>query len=367
MDHAAVENIRDEIENLTLASPNPDQGQVTAMQKATKAIVESSSGAITCIIRKEDIPEYLQETLPGTEVDVNAVQSNDEGTYTSPQKLVFILVREDEWVKSLWANQKKLHWSTFSFYQFCKKFVLELTYELRKEHVMGRLWREKEKLKEISKWDYRQFCPPVYVKSGTTWRKWNWNDHRRKLVRAENVENIEWITNNVLKKYLTNNSDENADPNKKGHLYWAVFEEDDFENDNPHGDGFPGRTQVYVGQSKNGITERWLGKGNTHCRKMLNACKCVCNMDSCDPTSSRYQDLQKFQLVHLRLLLHKAKACHQDGSTSGLFIMYTSTNKRRRENAEKRNRDGKRIGNSKAPIFFPAWNPKDMKYGLNKI
>lgn len=380
--HGAVENITAAIQNLTLVLKERGQndqtflGQVTAVQNATKAIVRLSSGEIKCIIPKQAITPHFCTSLEGllrTQVDINAADPNQEGTYTSPQKLASILVRENEWVKNLWANQFKIHWNTydgypdpFSFYGFCREFGLaesELTYQLRREHVMTRLWREQEKLKEICECDRREFCPPVYVKNGVTWQKWNWNNDETNLVN-EGDGSIEWITNDGLKEYITTNSVENVDLEAQNQLYWAVFEEDDFVNDNPHGEDFPGRTQVYVGRSENGITGRWLGTGGSHCVKMLGACKRICKKDSYDLTFLCPRD---FQLVDLRLLLHKAS--HEDGSNSGLFIMGTFTDKEDLKNAERINIQGKRIDNPESPIIpsTPEWNPKNMKYGMNGI
>ena len=59
--------------------------------------------------------------------------------------------------------------------------------------------------------------------------------------------------------------------NTKKHLYWAVLEEKDFEEQQPHaGTGEDlGRTQAYVWVSAAGIKVRWAGNRNTsHCKKM---------------------------------------------------------------------------------------------------
>ena len=133
----------------------------------------------------------------------------------------------------------------------------------------------------------------------------------------------------------------------------------------------PFRTQVYVGQAKNGIKERWTGGGTSHCKRMDFARDVMCNMLSYDPTA-----LKSEQLVDLRLLLDKA--CNQDGGNSGLFIMdqFTKTvtvknrqkiigDKRRLNDAETNNIDGYASREEETPIINSSWRLNNMDYGMN--
>ena len=66
------------------------------------------------------------------------------------------------------------------------------------------------------------------------WTKWKWDKTRgvNKFVEDQNHADIEWITNEKMRGYIQQYSIRNVDPNKEeGHLYWAVLEEDDIEED----------------------------------------------------------------------------------------------------------------------------------------
>jgi hypothetical protein len=133
-------------------------------------------------------------------------------------------------------------------------------------------------------------------------------------------KSLKWMTNQKLQDYITKNSQEKSEVKKKegfkmdqSQVYWAVFEEDDFEDADPHVTTF-GRTQVYVGKAKEGIKQRWTGSQTTsHCKKMEFARNVMCEMTSYDPTA-----LKSLQLVDLRLLLHRAS---RQSKEWGLFIM----------------------------------------------
>ena len=180
------------------------------------------------------------------------------------------------------------------------------------------------------------------------------------------------MSNIYLKRYIYRNSKEyeSASINNKEflggkrlptQLYWAVFEQDDYDQHRRRDEPLPLETQVYVGTATNGINERWLGTGTAHCKRMEFARDVMFNMLSYNPTA-----LLREQLVDLRFLLHKA--CNLDGSNSGLFIMKDGE----KEGAETRNINGHTTTATQlsdtTPIFsnYPDWRPKDMNYGLNK-
>ena len=154
--------------------------------------------------------------------------------------------------------------------------------------------------------------------------KWICN-RDRSVFEATDVEtDINWITNVPLRNYITKYSVQNdrdaAFPNGENHLYWALLEEEDLEENQPHaahGDNL-GITQVYVGKAMHGIKDRWVANTKSHCRNMELSRNVMYNMMNYDQNT-----LEGQQLVDLRFLLHKADTHHQrhEGDRCGLFIM----------------------------------------------
>ncbi|CAB3985259.1 Hypothetical predicted protein [Paramuricea clavata] len=326
--------------------------------------------------------------------------------HRSPRNLVKYLAAYNDanhkTVRKLFETQFEIKWQTesgdpdlFSFYGFCKDVVNRtstgrgrgrgrgrrpgrdpinevMTYKTRRAHVLSKLYHAQDELHKIRDLTYQKLCPPVYArKDDGTWVTFTFEEkNASKAIRFSRQEpaNIGWISNEDLRVYIQSNSVKEYEnfPSGKGQLYWAVLEEDDFDN---QVQDF-GRTQVYVGQAVNGIKERWMGGGKSHCKRMGVARDVMCNMLSYDPTP-----LQSEQLVDLRLLLHKA--WNQDGENSGLFIMdkFTKegTGKQKKitgdasklGQAEKDNIDGKKASTSNEFILTENWNPKDMRYGMN--
>ncbi|CAB4046057.1 Hypothetical predicted protein, partial [Paramuricea clavata] len=150
-----------------------------------------------------------------------------------------------------------------------------MTYDTRRAHVISRLYHAQRKLQKIRHLPYKTLCPPVYVRTkvGSTsrsvrwvWKKWIFDCNNNKFDTPETT-NIKWIKNDKLKAYIRGHSKLDSTgqlPNEVGHLYWAVFKEDDYDNDREPSETLPFRTQVYVGIAKNGITKRWTGAGTSH-------------------------------------------------------------------------------------------------------
>ncbi|CAB3985258.1 Hypothetical predicted protein [Paramuricea clavata] len=249
--------------------------------------------------------------------------------------------------------------AAFHFYRFCKLRDTYRTYNIRKAHVITRLWRAQKELQKIRNLTYQELCPPIYARSmrGNSWAQWTFDGHNGWRRRNGPNININWITNEVLRKYIHGNSKKknfNNLPTGDKQLYWAVVEEDDHAED---GNNLPFRTQVYVGRAANGIQERWTGsQQSSHCMKMKFASDVMCPMVNYNPTA-----LRPLQLVDLRLLLHKAR--HQNGeNTSGLFIMGEYSKCKNMNKAETRHINGKIPD---APMILENWKPKDMNYGMN--
>ena len=320
----------------------------------------------------------------------------------SPLKLADTLAANGDATEAavikLFEKQYEIKWQTetgdpdqFSFYKFCKNVVKArgnpggqnvMTYDTRRAHVISKLYHAQEKLRNICNQTHRQLCPPVYVRTlpNNSWTKWICNPAQSVFEATDEETDIDsWITNVPLRNYITAHSVENsADrnlPNEVGHLYWAVLEEDDYDNDRKPLETLPFRTQVYVGRAKNGITERWTGGGTSHCKRMEFARDVMCDMLSYNPTALRSE-----QLVDLRLLLHKA--CNQEGENSGLFIMEQFTtevvvndtqqiigDKSRLDPAESKNINGKKTSSDEFILNVRQnenWIPKHMNYGMNK-
>ena len=331
--------------------------------------------------RPRNIPVPLtEEFYEAFKVKLDIRGNLQKQEYKSPLDLVKILNCKKVTaaaVQKLFKKQYEIKWHTqtkdpdpFSFYAFCKSVEDAggndvMTYNTRRAHVISRLYQKRAELLQIQNLNHKELCPPIYVRHrDERWTKFTFTTEG--LAREES--GINWITKEGLREYIDASSkkyDENAideefvdrlgtyrgEPAPE-HLYWAVFEEDDYDD---QGDDTPFKTQVYVGRSQNGIKERWLGGGTSHCKRMEFSRDVMCNMSSYDPTA-----LLREQLVQLRFLLHKA--CNRDGSNSGLFIMETGG--LALDVAKRSNIDGLRL-DARTPILDDNWSPKNMNYGLN--
>lgn len=288
-------------------------------------------------------------------------------TYKSPRDLVQMLVHHDdmnlETIKKLFEKQFEIKWNTstedpdpFSYYGFCRD-VPEArrdnvrVHQTRKAHVLSMLYHAQEKLHEIRDLSHKELCPPVYVYKDGRWTKWKWDKTWgvNKFVQDQNPADIEWMTNIKMRTYITQTSMvADVDPNKKeNHLYWAILEEDDIEEDDSDGSS---KTQVYVGRTGRGIRSRWVEDTSSHCKNMERSRNFMYNMMHYAPETLKDQ-----QLVDLRFLLHKAD--NVEGDNSGLFLMPPRQDKTLRQ-SESMDIEG---------VVMDDWflEPLDMLHGMN--
>ena len=390
----AVRHVNIAFENLTLAMQKIDEAKNEDERSQTTRVFRVRQNAIRAISNAHrlhipspsltvDFYNALRAKLDiSDELQQNQFQGNHK--FKSPLDFVNILVSNHdangEAVEKLFEKQYEIKWHTetgdpdpFSFYKFCKSVEDAggedvMTYDTRRAHVFSRLYKKQEVLRKIRGLTYKELCPPIYACcERSRWLKCTYTSEGWQFRFLKN--GISWISNRTLREYIQQNSKKYEtkcciydkkfldDQRLPGQLYWAVFEEDDY---NPHRqprERLPfNKTQVYVGKAANGIKQRWLGStGTSHCKMMEFARDFLCNMRGFDPII-----IQLEQLVDLRLLLHKA--CNRDGSNSGLFIMKTGA--LTLKSAERRNIDGKKIGSDST--ILRGWKPTDMRYGLNK-
>ncbi len=153
-------------------------------------------------------------------------------------------------MQKLFEKQYELRWHTttgdpdqFSFYGFCQDVDQAggenvMTYNTRRAHVISRLYHAQEELLKIRGLTYREHCPPVYVRTKIderwTWKKWICHPHRREFEVCAGETDIDWISNEPLRNYITVIIQckiiiMKLFPTEKSIFYWAVIEEDDFE------------------------------------------------------------------------------------------------------------------------------------------
>ena len=312
---------------------------------------------------------------------LNELQENqfqEQPKYKSPLDFVDILVSHnhasDQAVQKLFAKQYEIKWHTltgdpdpFSFYKFCKSVEDAggddvMTYDTRRAHMFSRLYQTQDALRKIRGLTHKELCPPIYARcldENSEWATWTWN-RALKTWKHEINQNIDWITNKDLMRYITGKSktqraDDKKFPHHKWQLYWLVVEEDDPNLEQAEDHTF--KTQVYVGKAANGVKQRWPGSGTSHCKKMEFTRNVMCNMLTYDPTA-----LLSEQLVDLRVLLHKA--CNPDGSKSGIFIMDEFGDNDALKKAEGNDRDGIELQRGETEDTY-TFRVTDMKYGMN--
>jgi hypothetical protein len=128
---------------------------------------------------------------------------------------------------------------------------------------------------------------------------------------------LPWINSSIC-EFITKNADEqknesSADFLAKPTLYWAVLEDRDFVAGKKLKLKPIGKTQVYVGESNNGIQGRWIKDSNNHCEMMKKCLDNVCAMTTYDPLR-----LEGIQLVDARLALAKVRE-----EKTALFVIKT--------------------------------------------
>ena len=383
----AVRHVNIAFENFTLAMEKIDEAKNEDEHSQTTRVFRVRQNAIRAISNAHrlhipspsltvDFYNALRAKLDiSDELQQNQFQGNHE--FKSPLDFVNILVSNHdangEAVKKLFEKQCEIKWHTktgdpdpFSFYKFCKSVEDAggedvMTYDTRRAHVISKLYQTQEKLRGIRGLAHQKLCPPIYVRSfrkKSQWATWTWKES--KTWELKNKQNIDWITNKDLKNYITDESKTQNErckdfPHNNQQLYWLVIEEDDPNLEQAEDRTF--KTQVYVGRAKNGVRERWLSSGTSHCKKMQFARDVMCNMLSFDPTALRSE-----QLVDLRVLLHKA--CNPDGSKSGLFIMDEFPDNKALVEAEGNDIDGIELKKGETSDTY-TFRVTDMKYGMN--
>ena len=203
----------------------------------------------------------------------------------------------------------------------------------------------------------------MYIKTAKGWKTW---DADTKEFKDSRHNQFGWI-NKSIKSFIEKNTDEQRDDFKsleeslkKPTLYWAVLEDEDFSSgENLELDKISA-TQIYVGETDNGIRKRWTD----HCSKMKNCLDNVCAMTTYDPSK-----LKEIQLVHARLALAKVR-----GERTALFVMKTfgdDVEKARLEleNEEKKHLNGEiELELTERDNYSDAtmkWEPTKMRYGMN--
>ena len=207
------------------------------------------------------------------------------------------------------------------------------SYDSRRDHVISLLWQKQDEVRQLKDLAYEELCPPIYTRDDEGWKKSTYDKDKKEKkktsnFKCENGTNITWITNKPIKSHIESKSKE-GDISGEMQLYWAVFEENEamehkskngkHDEDDPSTD--PKTIQLYIGKAKNGISQRWLGSlQSSHCKQMEKARDILSSMLEFNSTL-----LESFQLVDLRLLLHKACNCGGNsdnrGGNSGLFII----------------------------------------------
>ena len=159
--------------------------------------------------------------IPGKVGSYNFVRR--QGNYRSPRDLVSVLVENGDAttavVQKLFEKQYELRWHTttgdpdqFSFYGLCQDVDQAggenvMTYNTRRAHVISRLYHAQEESIKIRGLTYREHCPPVYVRTKInerwTWKKWICHPHRREFEVCAGETNIDWISNEPLRNYIT--------------------------------------------------------------------------------------------------------------------------------------------------------------------
>ena len=281
------------------------------------------------------------------------------------QKNILYSITLQTFLKKFIECQFQLKWATdnglpreFSYYDFCEVVCQHWTQRDMDKKVLKNTVRSAQVKVQLyrfytthiqNEFDVRDLCPKVYVRTGEM--QWQSIDlyprsasGRRHLValEADGVNNFDWISEPIQRYILSEGETipeaELGDARltewlTKPTLYWAVVEDSNFQAGENLKLNQIGRTQVYVGKAMNGIKDRWLTNGSSHCRKMKN-----CLDAFRDNETYNAKLVSDVQLVDAVLLLEKLKG----NANSALFLMKTFDGKKKLRDAEKSNIVGKR-------------------------
>ena len=280
-------------------------------------------------------------------------------------------------VSNIIQHQFDIKWSTdtgkpdnYTFYQFyeMKNTSSLLQYAPRLAHVKATLYKECRSIcNDVQGMRKEELCPMVYIRTVRGWKTWKPGEPGFNCVRDID-DHLNWIhrdilnfINAVVQRFGSANLKESL---KKPTLYWAVLQDKDLRHPTLNECS---KTQVYVGKAINGIRGRWTLDGGNHCFKMK---KCLDNV-SAMTTWSTYDPLRLkgIPLVDARLALAKVRK-----ENTALFVMETFGRDEEEllKETEKRHRNGKTFLNEDLDdiipldLRVPRWQPKDMRYGMNK-
>ena len=175
--------------------------------------------------------------------------------------------------------------------------------------------------------------------------------------KIENIKTeLKWMQNPIFEavdKNLNKNNEELAQSLSKSSVYWAVINDHDFLAGPPLDLNKVGKSQVYIGETKTGIKNRWFTDGNNHGSCIMNSLN-----DKPSPTNA--------QLLHARLALAYFRHEHR-----ALFLMNTSDNKESVQGEQNRRIEGftTKDGGTEHIVALGEgqWSSRDMEYGLNCI
>lgn len=162
---AVVDKVR-ELQNLAPTDEDRRTLKNDLLREMNKRILLRSIGDN---FEFEDFHKTLKKTL-GINEDEEFLTKKP--MYTFPQDLMQILHNDvtPDTVEKLFENQYKITWHTktgdpdqFSFYRFCKSRDRFRTYNIRRAHVMTRLWRARNKLDDIRDLNFRKLFVPLFI------------------------------------------------------------------------------------------------------------------------------------------------------------------------------------------------------------
>ena len=278
-------------------------------------------------------------------------------------------------IEKLIQHQFEIRWNTksgdpedFTYSKFCAKAGSRdlLHYSPRDAQVKVQLYKEflKHGLKKPS--DSGELCPAIYMQDQAGgWKQWTWGENKGKhsnqqvFQTIENIETeLEWMQGPIfkaVKQNLDKNNGELSQSLTKPSVYWAVINDNDFLAGPPLDLNKVGKSQVYIGETKNGIRKRWFTDGKNHGNCIMDSLN-----DKPSPTNA--------QLVHARLALAYFRE-----ENRALFLMNTSDNKESVQEEQNRQIEGftTKDGGKKHIVPLPPekgqWRSRDMEYGLNCI
>ena len=270
-----------------------------------------------------------------------------------------------ELIEKLIQHQFEIKWNKIRSEFSAKAGSRELLHHSpRNAQVKVQLYKEflKHGLKKLS--DSGELCPAVYMRDHAgEWKQGTWGENKGKRSQQQvfqTIENIkkelEWMQNPIfeaVEQNLNKNNGELSQSLTKPSVYWAVINDNDFLAGPPLDLNEVGKSQVYIGETKTGIKNRWFTDGKNHGSCIMNSLN-----DKPSPTNA--------QLVHARLALAYFRDEHQ-----ALFLMNTSDNKESVQEEQNRQIEGftTKDGGTEHIVALGEgqWSSRDMEYGLNCI